>query len=188
MIRNRFIVAAGISALALGGCRTSIHNASSQIPQQTPPPVSAAPQAAGGSCHARPGPLPDPACTPGVTNPNVTQANISSTICRSGWTKTIRPPSSVTDQLKRQQISAYGYTDTSSHSYEEDHLISLELGGSPDDPKNLWPEPGASPNAKDKVENDLNHAICSGRAKLADAQHDIATDWTTAERLLGIGG
>jgi hypothetical protein len=24
--------------------------------------------------------------------------------------------------------------------YEEDHLISLELGGAPRDPKNLWPQ------------------------------------------------
>jgi hypothetical protein len=148
---------------------------------------SAAPAAAGGSCHARPGPLPDASCTPGVTNPQVTQGNIKSTICKSGWTSTVRPPVSVTDKLKRSGIAAYGYTDTSMKAYEEDHLISLELGGSPDDPKNLWPEPGASPNPKDKVENALNSAVCSGRVKLADAQHAIATDWTTAERQLGIG-
>jgi hypothetical protein len=149
--------------------------------------TSAAPAAVGGTCHARPGPLPDASCTPGATNPQVTQANIKSTICKSGWTATIRPPVSVTDKLKRQGIGAYGYTDKSMGSYEEDHLISLELGGAPDDPKNLWPEPGASPNPKDKVENDLNSAVCGGRVKLADAQHAIATDWTTAEHVLGIG-
>jgi hypothetical protein len=38
--------------------------------------------------------LADPARTPGVLNPDVTQANIRSTICRRGWTSTIRPPSS----------------------------------------------------------------------------------------------
>ncbi|MGW4529241.1 hypothetical protein [Amycolatopsis sp. NPDC004378] len=36
-------------------------------------------------------PLPDPACTPGALNPDVTQASIGSTICVSGWTATIRP-------------------------------------------------------------------------------------------------
>lgn len=146
-----------------------------------------APSATGGTCHARPGPLPDPGCTPGVTNPQVTQANIATTICKSGWTATIRPPASYTNKLKTDGIRDYGYGDTSMSKYEEDHLISLELGGAPSDPKNLWPEPGASPNPKDKVENDLNHAVCSGKVQLADAQRAISTDWTTAERTLGIG-
>lgn len=76
-------------------------------------------------------------------------------------------------------MQEYGFTD-SIHAHEEDHLISLELGGSPTDPKNLWPEPHASPNAKDKVEDELHTAVCDGRVSLQDAQHRIATDWTTA--------
>jgi len=123
-----------------------------------------------------------------VTNPQVTQANIASTICKSGWTSTIRPATSVTNKLKTEGIAAYGYSDTSMSAYEEDHLISLELGGAPSDPKNLWPEPGGSPNPKDKVENDLNKAVCGGKVQLADAQRAIATDWTSAEKVLGIGG
>ena len=66
--------------------------------------------------------------------------------------------------------------------HEEDHLISLELGGAPSDPKNLWPEPGASPNPKDKIENFLHTEICSGRITLLDAQSRIAKDWVTAEQ------
>ena len=89
--------------------------------------TAAAPEAVGGSCHARPGQVPDAGCTPGATNPQVTQANIKSTICKSGWTATIRPPVSVTDKLKREGIGAYGYTDKSMRSYEEDHLISLAI-------------------------------------------------------------
>src|SRR5258708_5170319 len=73
--------------------------------------------------------LPDPNCTPGVINSTVTQANSTTTICISGFTKTIRPPASYTNNLKREQIKKYGYTDTNPHDYEEDHLISLELGG-----------------------------------------------------------
>ena len=42
--------------------------------------------------------------------------------------------------LKRRQIAAYGYTDTDPRDYEEDHLIPLELGGAPGDPRNLWPQ------------------------------------------------
>jgi hypothetical protein len=143
-----------------------------------------------GSCHAGSDhgqPLPDPRCTPGAVNPAVTQANIATTICRRGWTKTVRPPQSYTETLKRQQITQYGYSDKRMGSYEEDHLVSLELGGAPSDPANLWPEPGASPNPKDAVEGALNRAICSHRVTLAAAQQAIASDWTTAEARLGIG-
>ena len=36
---------------------------------------------------------------------NVTQATISSTICKTGWTATIRPPASYTNALKRAQLA-----------------------------------------------------------------------------------
>jgi len=36
--------------------------------------------------------LPNSHVTPGALNPSVTQANIHSTICVRGYTKTIRPP------------------------------------------------------------------------------------------------
>ena len=58
--------------------------------------------------------------------------------------------------------------------------MSLELGGAPDDPRNLWVEPGSIPNPKDAVENKLNQAVCSGLIPLATAQTDIASDWVTA--------
>ena len=121
--------------------------------------------------------LPDPTCTPGVTNPAVTQATIRTTICVPGWTATIRPPATFTSRLKRQQIVEYGYTDTNPRHYEEDHLISLELGGDPVDPKNLWPEFGRTPNPKDGVENRLRKAVCDGRIPLVYAQQFIANDW-----------
>src|SRR4051794_1537573 len=78
--------------------------------------------------------------TPGVLNPAVTQASIGATICRHGWTRTVRPPVFYTNGLKRRGLRAYGLTGGLSN-YQEDHLISLELGGSPTDPRNLWPEP-----------------------------------------------
>jgi hypothetical protein len=121
--------------------------------------------------------LPDPNCTPGVVNPNVTQDNLFQTICQKGYTKTIRPPASYTNKLKVLQIQEYGYQDLNLKSYEEDHLISLELGGSPDDPKNLWPEPHGSPNKKDLVENYLYKQICDGKITLKEAQILISGNW-----------
>ena len=130
-------------------------------------------------CHIR-GVLPNTDCTPGAIDPKVTQENLYQTICSKGYTKTVRPPVSYTNKLKLQQIIAYGYADKNLKDYEEDHLISLELGGSPTDPQNLWPEPGASPNPKDKIENLCNKKVCDGEITLTKAQQEIATNWEAA--------
>ena len=107
--------------------------------------------------------------TPGALNPDVTQLTIRSTICVRGWTRTIRPPVEYTNALKARQMRAYGETGDPS-DYQEDHLISLELGGAPTDPRNLWPEPYPRASAVDQIENDLNAKVCSGELSLADAQ------------------
>ncbi len=128
----------------------------------------------------RPPALGAPLCTPGVADPRVTQDNIHATICVAGYTITVRPPSSYTDALKQQQISQYGYWDTSLADYEEDHLIPLELGGHPTDPKNLWPEPRGgvySAAKKDGVENSLHNKVCAGLMSLGAAQAAIAKNW-----------
>ncbi len=130
---------------------------------------------------------PSPSLTPGALNHGVTQANIHRTICVSGYTATIRPPSSYTTGLKRQQLAS-GYAvnhNMSTSAYEEDHLISLELGGSAADPKNLWPELYAGAQGarvKDRIENKLHSLICSGQISLHAAQKAIATDWVGAYR------
>ncbi|WP_405877319.1 hypothetical protein OG762_02455 [Streptomyces sp. NBC_01136] len=134
-------------------------------------------------------PLPDPSCQPGALNSDVTQSTIDSTICVSGWTATVRPSSSYTTALKKTQIVEYGYTDTSTSDYEEDHFVPLELGGSPKSALNLWPEPeyGTKTAAnKDTVENKLKKAVCAGTVSLSDAQDAIINDWTTALSDLGL--
>ncbi|MDH6126367.1 hypothetical protein P3T39_003324 [Kitasatospora sp. GP82] len=139
-------------------------------------------------------PLPDPTCTPGAVSPAVTQANIKDTICKpGGYTSTIRPPVNITGKEKTANAASYGYTGPMGDG-EYDHLISLQLGGDPNDPRNLWvepPSPGHVPgkgpnNPKDSVETHLHTAICKGKTTLAAAQQAIATDWTTAESKLGI--
>jgi hypothetical protein len=67
-------------------------------------------------------------------------------------------------------------------AYEYDHLIPLELGGAPDAARNLWPEPGPSPNPKDALENRLHRLVCAGAVSLAAARRAIATDWVAAAR------
>ncbi len=111
----------------------------------------------------------DIARTPGVLNPDVTPANIATTICRHGWTKTIRPPTSYTNDLKGKQMREYGVGGAPA-DYQEDHLISLELGGHPTDPRNLWPEPYPRASEVDSIENELNAKVCSGQMSLEQAQ------------------
>jgi hypothetical protein len=111
--------------------------------------------------------------TPGVANPQVTQQTIARTICVRGWTRTIRPPTTYTSALKVRQMREYGVRGDPS-AFQEDHLISLELGGDPTDPRNLWPEPRPRAEEVDRIEDDLNAKICDGSISLADAQRRIS--------------
>jgi hypothetical protein len=129
---------------------------------------------------------PNPILTPGVANPDITQENIGKTICNKKWsTRSIRPPASYTNKLKRQQIKQYGYTDKTPAHFEEDHVISLELGGHPTDPRNLFPESyltkvnGKIVGAKQKdvIENALHKQVCQGMITLKEAQRRISEDW-----------
>jgi hypothetical protein len=149
--------------------------ASADVVQPQPPP---------GSCHAigtGPYSRPDPHCTPGALNPAVTQATIGRTICLSGWTKTVRPPARITDREKVGSMAAYGDSGSTS-AYEYDHFVPLELGGAVNDARNLWPEPGPSPNPKDPIENDLRRQVCDGAMTLTRAQHAIAANWVALAR------
>jgi hypothetical protein len=110
-------------------------------------------------------------------NPAVTQATIATTICVSGWTTTVRPPSSYTSSLKVEQLAAFGYADQNPRDYEEDHRVPLELGGAPRDTSNLSPERGASPNPKDSAENSARADVCAGRVTLQQEQAALVARW-----------
>lgn len=135
--------------------------------------------------------LPDASCTPGLADPAVTQRSIGRTICKPGWTRTVRPSESVTGPIKRQLIRAYGYyAGRKISGYELDHLVSLELGGAPNDARNFWPEvdyAGGSPhtyyrNPKDKLERVLNRRVCARQMSLSEARRLIGSGWVTAYR------
>jgi hypothetical protein len=159
-------------------------HASSTTVQSQPP---------AGSCHARGSGLfvePDPRCTPGALDPAVTQATIGSTICRAGWTSSVRPAESITEPEKFASMRSYGI-DGRASAYEYDHLVPLELGGALNDPRNLWPEPdyavrsGYYANPKDHLELALKGLVCRGRMGLARAQLLIARGWVAAYREYG---
>ena len=139
--------------------------------------------------HLPPGVLPRHDLTPGTIDPRVTQSNIRNTICRRGYTSTVRPPFEYTNAMKHRLMRIYEVTG-SIHDYELDHLIPLELGGCPNCEANLWPEPrNVFPGAreKDEVENYLHDQVCSGRMPLAEAQQQIAADWYAVYRRMHSG-
>ncbi len=177
-------------ALAFAG---SARTAPSGLVDSTASPAVVQRQPPAGSCRAIGSGLysrPDPRCTPGAVDPAVTQASIGSTICRPGWTSSVRPPESVTEPEKYASMAAYGMRGPAS-SYEYDHLVPLELGGAVNDPRNLWPEPDyARPeafyrNPKDRLEDVLRRRVCDRAITLARAQRLIASDWVTAFRAEG---
>jgi hypothetical protein len=115
----------------------------------------------------------------------VNQGTLTSTICKSGYASSIRPPESITEPEKRASALAYGYAGPFSTG-EYDHLVPLELGGDPNDAANLWVEPNDNPsatttaNAKDGLEDRLHSLVCTGQVSLASAQGAIAANWVTA--------
>jgi hypothetical protein len=139
-----------------------------------PPAQTQTPGSASRSPSIAAGVLPNPRLTPGAVATTDTDL-----VCHRS-TRAIRPPASYTTALKGAQLVEYGFADRSLADYEEDHLVPLELGGDPRDPRNLWPEsrltfPGAA--QKDKVENALHEQVCFGSLALTAAQHEIATNW-----------
>ena len=168
-----------VLAIAAGAVSAGATSSRSGLPVSTASSTVVQPQPPAGSCHATGrGDFsePDAQCTPGARSPAVKQATIATTICKAGYSGTVRPPVRVTRVEKTASMAAYGDRDPAS-KYEYDHLVSLELGGAPNDPRNLWPEPGKIPNPKDRVENRLHRDVCAHKITLLAAQRKIAKDW-----------
>ncbi len=112
----------------------------------------------------------------GTINRNVRQSNIHTTVCVPNWTDTIRPSWSYTNRIKKLQMKELGLPGTTL-DYQEDHIISLSLGGHPKDIENLYPQPWAGPNgahAKDVVERRLHRQLCAGTITLEQARQRIS--------------
>jgi hypothetical protein len=126
--------------------------------------------------------LQDSACTPGEILRGATKAQI----CVLGYSRRVRRVSSST---KRRVFAEYGVRRHPLGSYEVDHLVSLELGGS-NGIANLWPEaaePRPGFHEKDRVENYLHAQVCAGKISLAKAQQEIATNWLAVYHSAGLG-
>ena len=135
--------------------------------------------------------MPNHERTPGASDSDITQGNYREILCRGAdgvkhhTTDAKRPTSSCTTALKKKQLTEWAYTDKQVGHYEEDHLISLELGGDEASPKTLWPEPYTNKwgaRVKDTLELELGRRIClpasnSEYLSLKQARAAVTGDW-----------
>lgn len=163
MVRSGLILAV---ALTLGGCTTTSTSTESMTsgtlaagPHVTHPGVS----------------MPNPDLTPGAVFKEATRQQI----CQRGYTRRVR---NVPLTVKREVYRRYGIRFHRPGSYEVDHLVALELGGS-NNIANLWPEPYAGAHGartKDGLEDELHARMCARDISLETAQQTIARDWYKA--------
>lgn len=120
--------------------------------------------------------LPNSSLTPGDVLPNITKNDV----CAPGYTRTARH---VPTAEKKRVFARYQLPWSTHYQYEVDHLVPLELGGS-NSVTNLWPQPFGSgrwdAEMKDRLEDTLHAAVCSGTMTLQEAQTAIRSDWTRA--------
>jgi len=120
--------------------------------------------------------LPDPVVTPGVINPAINAGNLKDTVCKPGWTATVRPPTPYTNKLKVQDTPPGSKVADG----ELDHLLSIEDGGSPDSPQNLWwmtYNDHYSARVKDVLETKVKRLVCAGTITLDQARAALAPNW-----------
>jgi hypothetical protein len=124
--------------------------------------------------------LPDPVLTPGAV-----RTADKAGVCMDRHTRQYRHWSrGQADRI----LQEYGLPPGPyGQSYEIDHLIPLDLGGSDED-SNLWPEPRRSiepvwnAERKDRLEWRMADMVCGGQLDLAAAQKAIRDNWVDAYR------
>jgi hypothetical protein len=76
--------------------------------------------------------IPDLERNPSFINTDVTQDNLSVTVCTSGWTNSIRTDVHGLESLERGLPGSLS-------DYREDHIVLLCAGSHPSGERNLWP-------------------------------------------------
>ncbi len=113
-------------------------------------------------------------------NPDVVASTLHQTICKKGYTRTVRPATSYIAGVKSKLMRQSGIPISRANEFELDHIVPLSLGGHPRALSNLmlqeWDGP-AGAHVKDKLEVMLQRRVCRGGITLAEAQYCIAEDW-----------
>jgi hypothetical protein len=196
--------AASLALCTLMSCAKRLPNAPSTQPSDAAKPIPAPPQPpivlppvrVARLAGARTLYPPNPKATPGALDRRVTKDTIRTTICVAGYIDSVDLSIAYADPIETRLLAS-GHLPGAIQNYELDHLVPLNLGGSPTSPRNLWMEPYGDANhllketdkwpddgsvlpgahQKDVVEMLLNKDVCDGKIALKDAQERIRTDW-----------
>ena len=112
-------------------------------------------------------------------NQNVTQDIIQQTICVPGYTKTIRPPVSQTNKIKRDMMEQQGIDSAVRPYIALDHIIPMALGGHPSDLENFQLISHRENARKSRIEVKLQCLVCTGQISLSEAQKAM-NNWQSA--------
>lgn len=118
-----------------------------------------------------------------MLDPDINQSNISETICRKGYTKTVRPSTIYTNGVKYKLLREAGLIEDDASLYELDHIVPLALGGHPRKLSNLMLQPWEGREGakqKDRLERKMQNMVCNGEISLTTAQHEIGSDWLSS--------
>ena len=169
---------AAVVLLIAAGCATLSNHAPAA--PSVPVSVSYAPRVLSAAEAPKDGPCIQTTHGCIALNPDVIQETVDQTICVSSYTKSVRPSSSYTREVKAKFLRKEGIEASKMSDYELDHIVPLALGGHPRKLSNLelqlWEgEHGAK--RKDALEVRMQILVCRGQVLLTEAQACIAEDW-----------
>lgn len=93
---------------------------------------------------------------------DINQENIGETICRKGYTKTVRPSTVYTNGVKMKLLREAGLVEADASLYELDHIVPLALGGHPRKLSNLMLQPWEGKQGakqKDRLERKMQNMV-----------------------------
>lgn len=120
--------------------------------------------------------LPDSLVTPGAI-----ETSDTAVVCHR-TTATLRH---VSLAMHHAIFATYGIPWARHAKYEDDHVISLELGGRNDN-TNRFPQPYPQAYSKDSVENWARRQACSGKLSLPYIQRQMVSDWVVLYRQMKV--
>lgn len=110
-------------------------------------------------------------------NERVTQSTIHSTICKRGWSESVRPPYEWSHEQKLRLMRERGIPASEIGAWTLDHVQAIENGGAPANPRNLQLQRKAAAQTKDLDESRIHWNICNGRSTLAEGQAEMLRLW-----------
>lgn len=113
-------------------------------------------------------------------NPDVRQDTIPQTICRPGYSTTVRPSTSYTNAIKFSLMEQSGIQREEARDWALDHRLAIGLGGHPRALDNLQLLPSTENSRKSRIEAKMICYVCTGAIPLHQAQSELLHDWREA--------